>query len=290
MHRLTPFLIVVIVVLIVFYALSGMIVNELKGGRHAIVHLKPGVAKEIDQEGEVTTGDKYLSIKRADGSQELFTWDQIVSVTEKEQVPRKFDRIVDQIDLLSKLGIILTIGVFVFGFFQYRQGQKWEQEKFLAATVKEYVEQAPVRNATLMLDSLALYPQGRKIELFPDATDPKDRKVTISNTEIYKALTTRPDQELDPDDETAVLIRDCFDDFLSYLVAFYHYIDQGLITKDALTAHIGYWIELLGPKGKLSATYKSRVLGHARAYDFVEVERLLKLYQKRSWLPSRFNK
>ncbi len=112
-----------------------------------------------------------------------------------------------------------------------------------------------------------------------EADKPEDRRVLVSNDEIYSALTITP-EELVVLDDHAVIIRECFDDFLSGLVTFCHYIDQDLITKDALLAHIGYWIDLLGPEGKVAAKYKQRVLGYAQEYGLLDVETLIRKYHK----------
>jgi hypothetical protein len=61
---------------------------------------------------------------------------------------------------------------------------------------------------------------------------------------------------------------------------FNHYIDQDLITKDALMSHVGYWIELLGPEGKLDSRYKQRVLDYARQYGLDAIESLIQKYQQ----------
>jgi hypothetical protein len=131
-----------------------------------------------------------------------------------------------------------------------------------------------------MIDSLALYPKGRVVELFPN--EEKDRKVFITNEEILAALTTDPAGHLDEKDVRAVAIRECFDCFLSYMSTFRHYVEQGLITQDALSAHIGYWFHLLGPKGSLSSEYKERIFAYARKYELTDFETLVEMYNKPS--------
>jgi hypothetical protein len=274
------FLIIVFVIVII---LAGFLVDELKTGRNAIVHLKPNVVgpNATDKAGTVSRTDKYVIVKPdAGGVEEVFTWDQILYVTDTAPSTKKLDRVVDLVDLVSKLGIAATVLFFIISLHQYQKGQIWEREKFLAAAVKEFDEAKTVRNARHMLDSLAQYQEGRTLPLFPSADDEKARKVFVANSQIFTALTTEPHLDLDKGDEVSIAIRECFDGFLSYLETFSHYIDQDLITKEALSAHIGYWVVLLGPNGDLRPDYKRRVFAYAEKYG-LEVEALIRHYHKR---------
>ena len=232
----------------------------------------------------MTKSDKYVTVQTYRGK-EVFTWDQIQYITEKDvSTSRRLDRIVDLIDLLSKFGLVATVLFFTVGLYQYGQTQKWEREKFLAAAVKEFDESRTVRNARLMLDSLALYKEGRVIELMPQEEKTKNQSVFIDNYEIFLALTPDPEVDLDKEDMRSIAIRDCFDAFFSYLVTFDHYIEQKLITRDALSAHIGYWLDLLGPgPTRLDPVFKRRVLGYAEAYEMTGVASLIKKYNPTTW-------
>lgn len=274
------FLILTCIVLVLI--LAGLVVKELKRGQPATVYFKPGIVTGDTRDGVVAKRDKFITIKSNVGT-EVFTWDQIRYIAEKgDSDTNQGERIVDLIDLLSKLGIAATVLFFTVGLIQYRQGQKWEREKFLAATMKEFVEWYRNRNAMTMIDSLALYPKGRVVELFPN--EETDKKVFITNPEIYKALTTDPGRDLDEDDVRAIAIRECFDSFLSYMSTFHHYVEQRLITLDALAAHIGYWFILLGPEGNLSAKNKKRIFAYARKYKLTHFEMLVHAYNAPSIL------
>jgi hypothetical protein len=64
---------------------------------------------------------------------------------------------------------------------------------------------------------------------------------------------------------------------------FYHYVEQGLITKDALSAQLGYWFNLFGPQGNLSPAFKSRVLGYGAKYGLTDFENLVRKYNRPSF-------
>ena len=265
------------VLLLIFVLILFYIVSDIKSARPAIVHLKPNVADSADREGGVTSTDRYVTVETDKYGKETFTWDQIQYISEKDASSRRLDRVVDLIDLLSKFGLVATVLFFTIGLYQYSQGQKWEREKFLVAAVKDF-DSKKARHAKQMLDSLAWYPPGRPIDLV-EAERSEGREQLVTNQEIYSALTIKK-EEVNSLVNKALLIRECFDEFLGGLVTFCHYIDQGLITKEALEAHLGYWIDLLGPDGRLDAEYKYRVLKYADEYMGHYVTTLLRKYYK----------
>lgn len=271
--------ILLIISLLVLLVFLGEFVDDLKGKEIATVHLKPGVAEGDTREGEVSKKDKYVIIKSESHGEEIYTWDQIRFISGKDKTvsSKRVEQSIELVELLSKLGIAATVIVFLIGLYQYDQGQKWKREEFLANAAKEFSDRTPVSNAAKMLDSLALYPEGREVRLFPEEETRKDQFVFVSNEEIYKALTTMPDRTLD---SKAIAIRDCFDQLLSYLVGFYHYLEQNLITKQGLMNHVGYWIEILGTGNDLSCRYKKRIFAYAHKYKFYEVEKLIRKYHK----------
>jgi hypothetical protein len=274
------FLIAAVFVLVTI--LLSFVVNDLKAGQPAIVHLKNSIANSNVRDGEATKSDKYVTVTSPSHGKEVFAWEQIDYISEKDPTgSRRLDRIVDLIDLLSKFGLVATVLFFIVGLYQYGQTQKWEREKFLAAIVKEFHSSKRARNAKQMLESLAQYPAGRNIDL-SESEEAQSRKL-ISNDQIFSALTTTP-SELAGLSDDAVLIRESFDDFLSGLITFCHYVDQNLITKEALTSYIGYWIDLLGPTGKMDPKYKVRVLAYTDEYMGDYVESLIRKYHpKFNW-------
>ena len=139
------------VVLLVF------VVNEIKSSRHGLVTLKAKDKVPAEQlDGDIIRGDKYVTVK-VGGVEKIYTWDQIENISYKEEASlQKLDRIVDLLDLLSKLGIGVTVILIMVGLQQYGKSQTWEREKFLAGAIKEFVELKAVKNAMKMMDSLTL--------------------------------------------------------------------------------------------------------------------------------------
>jgi hypothetical protein len=256
--------------------LMVLVVNQIKSSRPGTVTLK---SRKTDgspnqDKGEISKSDKYVTVTT--GSEEkVYGWDQIENISYTEAAVQKLDQIVDLLDLLSKLGVGLTVVFFMVGLHQYSQAQKWEREKFLAGAIKEFVDAQSVRNAMKMMDSLTLYQDGRQIEFNPTAENVVERKTFVSNEKIFDSLTIAPHDELARDDELGFSIRDCFDTFLSYMDTFDHYVNQDLITMAALKSHVGYWIELLGPDEKLEARFKTRILNYARHYGMTGIESLI---------------
>ena len=287
MRRLTGFVagpvFLITAVFVLVTILLSLVVNDLKAGQPAIVHLKGSIAGSNERDGDVTKSDKYVTVKSQTHGKEIFAWEQIDYISEKDaSTSRRLDRVVDLIDLLSKFGLVATVLFFMVGLFQYSRTQKWEREKFLSAEIKEFVDRKPNLNAMQLIDSWALYPKGRWVELFPEKENAEDKKVFVKNEEIYVALTTTPDDldDKDPRYSRYIAIRECFDTFLSYMVSFNHYVNQDLITLDALSAHIGYWFSLMGPKGNLAAKYKQRTFAYAKRYEMTDFEELVKKYNK----------
>lgn len=267
--------------LFILLLILNFLIKQVTQSQPATVYLKPNVVKEGDlRKGQVTRGEKYLIVDSPDHGQEVFSWDQIRYLSLDNPASNKLDKLIDSIDLLSKLGIVLTLALFVIGLYQYHQGQKWKREEFLVAAIKDFVDSKRSRNAKQMLESWALYRGGRKIELFPNAEGLEKQRVFVTNAEVFRALTIDPHEDLDRDDDRAMIIRECFDAFLTDLGTFYHYVEQDLITTRALAANISYWIELLGPEGELRPDYKRRVFAYAEKYGLIEIQGLIRKYHK----------
>ena len=153
MIRRSLFLIVAPLILIIFFIAAlfivGELINQLRGSELATVYLKPGLVEKDTRDGEITKKDKYVVIRSDAYGEEVFTWDQVRYIAEKERgaSSKRLDRTFDVIELVSKLGIAASVIVFLLGLYQYDQGQKWKREEFLAAAVKEFAEQSSVRSA-----------------------------------------------------------------------------------------------------------------------------------------------
>jgi hypothetical protein len=284
MRRLTTFMVAPAFVIAIFFLFTGflyLIVRDTRRARPGVVHLVKDIGGTRD--GMITRSEHNIVVESATNGRETFTWSQVAYIEEKDPGGAGLAQIIDLFDVWSKFGIGVTLFLVVVGLQQYGQNQKWEREKFLAGAVKELIEWKPNRSAMHMIDSLALYNRGRMIELFPHEDNPQNRKVFVSNEEIIEALTPTPQLDLDETDVKAVAIRDCFDSFLSYMGTWNHYIQQDLITKEALAAHLGYWMELLGPNGTIDPDYRDRIFNYCRTYGLTEFEELVKRYEPVSW-------
>src|SRR6266851_2279389 len=109
MRRIMSFLVgpvfIIAIIFVGVFILLSFVVNDMKSAEPAIVHLRKGVADGADRDGEITKSDKYVTVKTDAYGNEVFSWDQIQYITEKEvSSSRRLDRIVDLIDLLSKFG------------------------------------------------------------------------------------------------------------------------------------------------------------------------------------------
>jgi len=266
----------------------GTLVLYFRPSSTAVIHLKDG--KQI--EGEVTKKDKFVIIKPENGDEQLFTWEQISNLTEKESIYNKrLEDVTDLLELIAKLGILAAAGVFLIGLYQFNVGQKWKSEEFLAQMIKDFGNSSNVENAKQMIETLRFYPQGRKIRLYPERDSSDD--IHISIEQIGNALGTKETQEL-TDDE--MRIRVCFDAFFSRLERFEHYIESKLVTSESVYIYLNYWINILlnkeiikGKVPKLDQEHQQWLLNYLEAYEFPKASRLLDRYRKQRGLRRYLN-
>ncbi|HST50982.1 MAG TPA: hypothetical protein VLJ61_03145 [Pyrinomonadaceae bacterium] len=258
-----------------------LVLNEVwfafKPKESAVVTLKPGIVQGDKIKGEVSRRDKYIEVKPDQGPPEIYPWDQVVSITETNEIlSQRIDRIIDWFDLISKLGILAAAGVFWIGLYQYDQGQQWKREEFLASTMHDFNDSLKIQNARQMLDSLKLYQKGgRPIKLYPDQKEFNDQYINVSGQTIRSALSTDDSKSFNLDE---IAIRDCFDVFLSFLERFDHYIESGLVTKEAVFTYINYWIEMLGTGNMMEKNDRDMLFKYVVAYKFNKVLCLLEKY------------
>lgn len=234
--------------------------------------------------GEVTKKDKYIIVKPAEGGEEqIYTWDQVQSITGDEPSYNKtVGEVTDSIDLIAKLGVLAAAGVFLIGLYQFNVGQTWKREEFLANMVNDFGRRQSVENAKKMLELLMFYKQqGRKIDLYPERQGQPMQHVTVA--QIEKALDPAKTDQLDDDE---MRIRECFDSFLSRLERFEHYIENDLAKEESVEVYLGYWINTLIGKGvsptappTLERPHREMIMTYAKRYEFPMIRQLLHRYE-----------
>jgi hypothetical protein len=279
MVRQISLVLIIIIIILIF----GQVLIFLKPKKAVTVQFKDGMTPP-KLTGQVTKKERYIVIEPEDGSEEqVFTWDQIKSITGTEPAyNKKIDEVTDLIELVAKLGVLAAAGVFLIGLYQFDVGQRWKKEEFLSEAVNDFGRRDSVENAKKMLELLMFYPQGRKIQLYPENESSTKSLVTVA--QIGKALSPRSTDELSDDE---MKIRECFDAFLSRLERFEHYIESGLVSESSLSIYLGYWINTLlgrettiGKKPRLNAEHRQWILRYAEAYEFPLLEKLLGRYRE----------
>lgn len=282
MIRQVAFLLAIVIVIL----LLGQIVLYLKPEKSVTVHFKEGVAPR-ELSGQVSKKDKYIIVKPDDGSEEqVYTWDQVRSISGTEPTyAKKIDEVTELIELLAKLGVLAAAGVFLVGLYQFDVGQTWKREEFLAGMVNDFGRRQTVENAKKMIELLMFYPQGRKIDLYPEREN--SEMVHVSVDQIGKALAPDLTNRL-TDDE--MRIRESFDSFLSRLERFEHYIESKLTSDQSVYIYLGFWIDALLGKGaegrgepRLKREYREWIRRYAHVYEFPMYERLLSRYSREPW-------
>ncbi|HEY0003615.1 MAG TPA: hypothetical protein VGB17_02305 [Pyrinomonadaceae bacterium] len=277
MIRSILYMLVPIFIGLVLIVVIGELWTRLKPHEIAIVTLKPGIVEGNKIEGEVDKKDKYLVIKPKDKPEAIYTWDQIVSITENRyEVSQEIERFFDRIDLISKLAALAAFGVLILGLYQYNEGQKWKSEEFLFGVVKDFMNSDNAANARLMLDSLYLHKKGTKLSLYSDNKSGNHIEA-VSNEEIINALDTNLDEEFD---KKALAIRESFDAYFNHLDGFNHYIKNGLVSEDSVYTYLNYQINLLGRKDRLKKAYRERILNYATVFEFTGTIGLIERYKK----------
>jgi hypothetical protein len=283
MKRYLTILLTIIISILLLLIVGGETWTYFKPKETATIFFKPGVVDGNKAVGEVTKKDKYVVIKPENGPEAIYTWEQIQSITGTTPVlTQGIERFTERIDFVSKLGILAAAGVFLIGMIQYEQGQQWKSEEFLASKLNEFSDSPKAQRTRDMLDMVRLYPDGRKIALFPDREREVEKSPVVTREEVYDALSL--DKATYTDKEK--VIRASFDGFFDYLETFDHYIDLSLVRKESVYVYINYWIEmLLGHDEMIDEEFRKRALTYAAYFKFVRVEKFLLKYKPPSFDP-----
>lgn len=277
-------LLIVVVLAVVLFALT-IVVPYFKMEGTATVRFREGVSPQT-LTGEVTKKDRYIVVKPAGGEEQIYTWDQVQSITGAETAyAKRFSDISDLLELIAKLGILAAALVFLIGLYQFEVGQTWKREEFLAETVNDFSARSGVQSAKRMLEVLMFFPQGRKINLFPEDEVPGGTPVTVADVET--ALDPEQTEKLTNEQ---MKMREAFDGFFSRLERFEHYLEAKLTTERSVEIYMGYWINVLigkeniqGQDPALGPKHTELIANYIRRYEFPMLERLLDRYRDGDW-------
>jgi hypothetical protein len=280
MKRYLVTLLTITIIILLLLIIVGESWNYFKPKETATIILKPGVVEGNKIVGEVIKKDKYVIVKPENEPEAIYTWEQIQSIIGATPIlTQGIERFTERIDFVSKLGILAAAGVFLIGMIQYEQGQQWKSEEFLASKLSEFGNSLRAQRARDMLDMVRMYPDGRKIVLFPDKEGEVEKSPIVTKEEVYDALSI--DKASYTDKEK--VIRESFDSFFDYLESFDHYIDLRLVKKESVYVYINYWIDmLLGQDGMIDEEFRKKVLTYAKHFKFIRVERFLLKYKSPS--------
>lgn len=138
-------------------------------------------------------------------------------------------------DLLKAIALFGAAIAFTIGLVQYQRAQQWKRAEWVAQEMKSLFGDPIVQAAFLMFDW-----GSRRIPLYPDRKEEKDRYVPLTNETVASALMVHDDRpagfsELEAD------IRAAFDRALDGLERFHSYADSGLVELRDLQPYLKYW-------------------------------------------------
>ena len=123
------------------------------------------------------------------------------------------------------------------GIFEYTRAQKWKRAELIAKEMKEFLQDATIKRALLLLDWNANY-----IDLRPEENN-GEKQMHFTDKLITSALRThRECNRFTPEE---VIIKGIFDGFLDRLGYFNNYISAGLITANEVKPYLIYWVDIL---------------------------------------------
>jgi hypothetical protein len=170
-------------------------------------------------------------------------------------------------DLFSVVTLLLAIGGFIFGLYQYWIGKRWKRIEYIDAVVKRMREDSLLKAACLFLDW-------------------EEREIKVGKTLVkyrYEMLKTalRNHYAMKPGEgftEDEVAIRDAFDVFFDFCSGLQYSVELKMITHtDIFASPVGYYLGKACEKN--TATDKS-LSEFAKVYGFSRTSSLLVAYQR----------
>lgn len=177
------------------------------------------------------------------------------------------------IESIIKYGAIVG-GLFGFykSFIEYRNAQKWKKAEFLAKEAKEFFADRNVSRALLFLDY-----KENDIPVYDNEIEGK-KSIHYNNELLMRSLD--PERNITEFSQEEVLIRKIFDDFLTKLGFFNHYLESNLVTLKDIIPYLGYWVDVLANpnKSKRNKYLMNRIWLYIDKYSQDDVRKLVNLF------------
>jgi hypothetical protein len=175
-------------------------------------------------------------------------------------------------EVVKAAALLGAAAAFVVGLMQYRRAQHWKRVEWVAQEMKSFLDDPLVQAALLMMEW-----GSRRIPLYPDRQEEKDRYVPLTNEDVAKALILHDDRP-DGFSDLEVDIRAAFDRALDGLERFHAYVDTGLVKLRDLRPYLKYWAVLLcRPRSTRTAEHRlARLAAYMDRYGFDGAHDLLK--------------
>jgi hypothetical protein len=143
----------------------------------------------------------------------------------------------DNKDLLATIGVIAAGA---FALWRWIVDQRWRRVQYAYELVGKFLEKENTKKALTMLDAET------KIELFPNETNPEDRRYFVDDDLMIEALRTDMHTAFD---RPAFAVRSIMDEFFTDLTMFQHHIDAKLIKLTDVQPYLEYWINSINGHG-----------------------------------------
>ena len=175
-------------------------------------------------------------------------------------------------DFLTLLGVLSGLATLMKAILEYQKAQKWKKVEFVAKEMKEFFSDYSVKRALTLLDWNA------RIIYVKDELGKGIESVYIDDDILMQSW--RHHSELPDGKFTKVeaLVRDIFDDFLSKLGTFNHYLKTDLVEKEDLKPYLIYWIDMIGKKGRKNEAVLSALWNFIDQYGYTDVQELCDKY------------
>jgi len=186
------------------------------------------------------------------------------------------------VSIVALISTLLAAGIALSG---YLRSERWKRAEFVAREMKEFFDNARIRNALLLIDW-----GSRRIQLL-DEDDEAHGNVRVTRQLQVGALlphTLVNEAASDCDSEGTMrrytiveaAIRDCYDAFLDGIERFSSYVQTGLIDVEQLRPYLQYWIDDIHEpaKDEDDAAWSAALLTYIAFYRFHGVQWLFRAF------------